>query len=254
MVVMAQLLITGASGTLGRQVVGAATAAGHQVRALSRREHVGYTGVHWHQGELLAGAGVESAVDGVDVIVHCATQPTGGKDVRAAGNLLAAAKRAGVRHIVYTSIVGVDRIPLPYYKTKLRVEEALAASGVAHTILRATQFHDLIGAIFAVQRFSPVLWALRGVRFQPIATKDVADRLLALVDAEPAGRVPDIGGPQIRSHADLGRAYLAARQSRRRVLGAPLPGRIVAAYREGANLVPQNAVGHVRFEDYLSRS
>ena len=62
-------------------------------------------------------------------------------------------------------------------------------------MLRSTQFHDLIKTSFSIQRFSPVLWALRGVRFQPIDTRDVAERLVALADREPAGRVADIGGP-----------------------------------------------------------
>src|SRR5215208_5427795 len=170
------VLVTGATGTLGRKVVGEATAAGHHLRAMSRRSHVGYTGVHWSQGDLLTGAGVDAAVDGVDVVVHCATQGTGDKDVTSTQNLITAARRAGIAHIVYISIVGIDRIPLPYYKTKLRVERTLAASGVGHTVLRATQFHDLIKMTFSIQRFSPVLWTLRGVRFQPIDTRDVAAR------------------------------------------------------------------------------
>ena len=149
-----EVLITGATGTLGRKLVGAATAAGHHVRAMSRRSHVGYTGVHWSQGDLLANTGIDAAVEGVDVVVHCATQGTADKDVRSTENLLTAARKAGVGHIIYVSIVGIDRIPLPYYKTKLRVEQTLKASGVGHTVLRATQFHDLIKMTFAIQRFS----------------------------------------------------------------------------------------------------
>ncbi|ART72007.1 epimerase [Mycobacterium dioxanotrophicus] len=246
------VLVTGATGTLGHHVVPEVTAAGHPVRALSRRERVGYTGVHWCQGDLTRGAGLDAALDGVDVVIHCATQPTGSKDVTATENLLAAASRAGVEHIVYISIVGIDRIPLPYYKAKLRAEEALAASRIGHTVLRATQFHELIEKIFAVQRFSPVLWALRGVRFQPIDTRDVAVRLAELVDVPPAGRVPDIGGPAVHDHNELGRMYLAARGSRRHVFSLTLGGRVVAGYKTGANLVPENAVGTTTFQDYLS--
>jgi uncharacterized protein YbjT (DUF2867 family) len=150
------------------------------------------------------------------------------------------------------SIVGIDSIPLPYYKTKLRVERALEASGVGHTVLRATQFHDLIEVTFSIQRFSPVLWTLRGVRFQPIATRDVAARLVTLAAGEPAGRVADIAGPEVHTHADLGRMFLAARGSRRRVVEVPVPGRIVSGYRSGANLAPDNAVGTIGFEDYLA--
>ena len=169
-------------------------------------------------------------------------------------NLIAAARRAGVAHLIYVSIVGIDRIPLPYYKTKLRVEEALAASGLGHTVLRATQFHDLIKAMFAAQRFSPVLLALRGVRFQPIDTRDVAARLVELIDAHPAGRVADIGGPVVEEHTDLGRKYLATRGSRRRVVGVPSLGGIAAGYRSGANVVPDNPVGTITFEEYLANA
>jgi uncharacterized protein YbjT (DUF2867 family) len=245
------LLVTGATGTLGRKVVGAATAAGHQVRAMSRRSHVGYTGVHWTQGDLLADTGVDAAVDGVDVVVHCATQFTGDKDVTATENLITAARKAGVAHIVYVSIVGIDRIPLPYYKTKLRVERALEASVVGHTVQRATQFHDLIRTGFSVQRFAPLLSTLRGVNFQPIDTGDVTARLVELLDSEPAGRVPDIGGPTVHTHADLARMYLAAGSSRRPIVQIPVPGRIVAGFRAGANLAPDKAVGRIGFAEYL---
>ena len=139
-------------------------------------------------------------------------------------NLITAARGAGVGHVVYVSIVGIDRIPLPYYRTKLRGEQALESSGVGHTVLRATQFHDLIDTTFSIQRWSPVLWALRGVRFQPIDTRDVAARLVELVDAPPAGRAPDIGGPAVHTHAELARMYLAARGGRRAVVATAAAG------------------------------
>jgi uncharacterized protein YbjT (DUF2867 family) len=246
------VLVTGATGTLGHRVVPEATAAGHQVRALSRRSRVGYTGVHWSQGDLLSGSGVDAAVDGMDVIVHCATQFTRDKDVTSTENLIVAARRAGVGHIVYVSIVGIDQIPLPYYKTKLRVERALEASGIGHTVMRATQFHELIKMTFSIQRFSPVLCVLRGGRFQPIDTRDVTSRLVELIDCEPAGRVADIGGPAVHTHAELARMYVAARGGRRPVVEVPVPGRIVAGYRTGANLAPDNPVGTIGFADYLA--
>jgi uncharacterized protein YbjT (DUF2867 family) len=247
-----QVLITGATGTLGHRVVGEATEAGHKVRALSRRDHVGYTGVHWAQGDLLSGDGIDAALDGIDTVIHCATQGTHGKDVVSANNLISAARRAGIANIIYISIVGIDRIPLPYYKTKLRVEQTLEASGVGHTVLRATQFHDLITMSFSIQRFSPLLWSLKGVRFQPIDTRDVTARLVELIDCEPAGRVPDIGGPAVQSHAELARAYLAARDGRRPVVEIPAPGRIAAGFRSGANLAPDNPVGAIGFAEYLA--
>jgi uncharacterized protein YbjT (DUF2867 family) len=248
------VLVTGATGTLGHHVVPEATQAGHKVRALSRRDRVGYTGVHWQRGDLLAPETLDAALDGIEVVVHCATQPTGSKDIVAARNLTNAVRRNGVGHLIYISIVGIEDIPLPYYRTKLRVEQLLADSGVGHTILRATQFHELIEKIFDAQRFSPVLLALRDVQFQPIDTRDVAVRLVELIDQDPERRVSDIGGPEVLSHSDLGHMYLSAHNSGRRVVRFTLPGRVAAGYRSGAHLTPQNRVGTVTFRDYLASS
>ncbi len=249
-----EVLITGATGTLGTHVVAASLAAGHRVRPLSRSQRTDDTGTQWRQGDLLTGAGIDAAVEGVDVVINCATQPTGGKDVTSMHNLAAAARRAGVGHIVHISIVGIDRIPLPYYRTKLRAERALEDSGVGHTVVRATQFHDLIATTFSAQKYFPALFAVSGVRFQPIDTRDVAARLVDLADGYAAGRVSDIGGPTVHTHADLGRMYLAAHNGRRPVLAVPVPGRIAAGFRSGANLAPDKPVGTVGFAEYLGRT
>lgn len=249
-----EVLVTGATGTLGHRVVCEATDAGHKVRALSRRPHVGYTGVHWAQGDLLSGEGIDAALDGIDTVIHCATQGTRGKDLVSATNLISAARRAKIDNIIYVSIVGIDRIPLPYYKTKLRVEEALTASGLGHTITRVTQFHDLIESIFSAQRFSPTLIAIKDVRFQPIDTRDVAAHLVPMIERGPAGRVDDIGGPAVLGHDDLGRMYLTSRGSRRRVVSLPVPAGIIAGFKTGANLVPANPIGTVGFAQHLGRS
>jgi uncharacterized protein YbjT (DUF2867 family) len=92
------------------------------------------------------------------------------------------------------------------------------------------------------------------VRFQPIDTRDVTGRLVELIDCEPAGRVGDIGGPVVHTHAELARMYLAARGGRRPVVEIPVPGRIVAGYRTGANLAPDNPVGTISFPDYLTEN
>jgi uncharacterized protein YbjT (DUF2867 family) len=247
-----RVLITGATGTLGSRVLPVAVASGHGVSALSRRDHPDSGEVRWRRADLLTGEHLDAALDGIEVIINCATQPTGDKDVDSMRNLASGARRAGVSHLVHVSIVGIDTIPLPYYRTKLRVEEVLADSGVGHTVLRATQFHELINTTFSIQRYSPVLWALRNVRFQPIDTSDVATRLVELVDTEPAGRVRDIGGPTVHTHVELARQYLSARHSRRPVIALPVPGRIVAGYRSGANLAPDNPVGTIEFADYLA--
>jgi uncharacterized protein YbjT (DUF2867 family) len=240
---MTTILVTGGTGTLGTPTVAALRAAGHDVRVLSRKTGPGLT-----TGDLLTGAGVSAALGGVDTVLHLAT---GRRDVDAARTLLAEARQAGIRHLVYISIVGVDAIPLGYYRQKLQVEALVAGSGLPHTILRATQFHNLVAALFRAQRFSPVLLA-PAFSVQPIEVREVAARLVEIAGADAAGRVPDIGGPERRSGRDLARIWLNATGSRRLVAPARLPGKTFAALQAGHNLVPGVPYGRRTFEEFLA--
>lgn len=237
--------MTGGTGTLGRPVVRYLREAGRDVRVLSRRP-----GAEVATGDLRTGEGVDAAVAGVTTIVHCATT-LGRHDVATTRTLVEAARRAGVPHLVYVSIVGVDRVPMPYYRAKLEAEQVVADSGLPWTILRATQFHELIATMWQVQRFLPVTLTPAGVRVQPIAAAEVAARLAELAGGEPAGRVPDLGGPEVRDAADLARAYLRSVGRRRPVLPLRLPGKAFHGYREGGHLTPAHADGRRTFEEWL---
>ncbi|CAL9384320.1 SDR family oxidoreductase [Streptomyces sp. enrichment culture] len=243
---MTTILVTGGTGTLGRHVTERLRADGHEVRVLSR--HAQPYAVDLREG----GGGLGAAVEGVDTVVHCATMPRGG-DERAAANLIAAARRAGVGHLVYISIVGVDRVPFGYYRTKLAVERLVEESGLGWTTLRTTQFHDLLVQLFEVLARSPLMPLPAGVADQPVEVGEVADRLVELALAAPAGRVEDMGGPEVRSFASLARAYLAAAGRRRALVNVPLAGATYRAFRAGGHLTPGLAVGKGTFEEYLER-
>ncbi len=250
---MTAILVTGGTGTLGRAVVSQLTEAGYQVRSLSRRPAPPATPEGaWATGDLRRNTGLDQAVTGIDVIVHCATTLTGG-DQNAAGNLIAAARRAGAPHLVYISIAGIDRVPLGYYKAKLATERLIKESGLPWTILRATQFHELILRLCETLARPPVMLVPAGFRFQPVLAAEVAERLAGLAGQPPAGRVPDMGGPQIRGIRDLAASYLRASGRRRRVLPVPLPGRAFAGFRRGGNLAPDEATGTVTFEEFLAQ-
>ncbi|WP_175409464.1 SDR family oxidoreductase [Streptomyces sp. TRM64462] len=242
---MGTILVTGGTGTLGRPLTERLRADGHEVRVLSRHSAP-------HAVDLRDGAGLDAALSGVDTVVHCATTPKGG-DERAACHLIAAAQRAGVGHLVYISIVGVDRVPLGYYKTKLAVERLIGGSGLGWTVLRTTQFHDLVLQVLERCARLPVMPVFAGVSDQPIEVREVAARLAELAAAAPAGRVPDMGGPEVRTFADLARAYLRAAGKRRPLLPVPLPGATYRAFRAGGHLAPERAVGRGTFEEYLAR-
>ena len=242
---MTTILVTGGTGTLGRLVTERLRADGHEVRVLSR--HSRPYAVDLREG----GAGLEAAVAGVDTIVHCATTQTGG-DEKAAGNLVAAARRAGVGHLLYISIVGVDRVPYPYYRTKFAVEKLIEESGLGWTVLRATQFHDLLVMMFKALAKLPVMLLPGRVSDQPVEVAEVAARLAELAADAPAGRVEDMGGPEIRTFESLARAYLKATGRRRAVVNVPLWGRAYRAFRSGGHLAPEHAVGKGTFEEYLA--
>jgi uncharacterized protein YbjT (DUF2867 family) len=245
------VLVTGGTGTLGQEVVQRLAAQGRPVRVLSRRppspEH-GSAG--WATGDLKTGRGIDAAVAGADVIVHCAT---GLGDVGAARHLIESARRAGSPHLAYISIVGVDRIPFGYYKSKIQVERLVEDSGLPWTVLRATQFHQLILRGCETLAHLPVLPVPAGTSFQPIEAGEVATRLAALAAGPAAGRVPDMGGPEVRGAASLALSYLAARRRDRPVVPVRLPGVVFAGYRRGDHLAPDHAVGRVTFEEFLTQ-
>jgi uncharacterized protein YbjT (DUF2867 family) len=240
---MPTILVTGGTGTLGRPTVAHLHAAGHQIRVLSRKP-----GRDLVTGDLNTGEGLTEAVKGADVVVHLATS-RGRGDINQTKNLLHALEGTDT-HIVVVSIVGVDRIPLGYYRDKVEVEGLVARSGLPFTILRATQFHQLADEIFAAQRFLPVLLA-PAITLQPIAVEDVAARLAELVTGEPAGRVPDIGGPERLSVPDLARAWKQANHSRRPVVPLKLPGKIFRGYASGEAIVPGTPYGRRTFAEFL---
>ncbi|WP_020386266.1 SDR family oxidoreductase [Kribbella catacumbae] len=243
---MRTILVTGGTGTLGRPTVQRLRAAGHDIRVLSRKHGPGLV-----TGDLTTGQGIKEAVNGVDTVVHLATS-LGRRDVAQTQNLIESVRPSGVEHLIAMSIVGIDEIPLSYYRYKLESERLITQSSIPYSVLRATQFHDLIDQVFTAQRFLPLLLA-PSIKLQPIAVEDIADRLAELVTAQPAGRVPDIGGPEQRSVPDLARAWKHAANASRPVLPLRLPGKIFRSYASGSAMTTGTPYGHQTFDDYLTK-
>ncbi|MEV4620452.1 NAD(P)H-binding protein [Asanoa sp. NPDC049573] len=253
------ILVTGGTGTLGQLVVPRLLEKGSQVRVLTRTARPAADGISYVVGDLASGAGAEAAVEGVGTIVHLAGSQKG-DDVKAR-HLMAAAAKAGVEHVVYISVVGADRTPVKsaadramfgYVEAKRLAEEIVVASGVPYSTLRATQFHELIFTTVKALAKLPVVPAPAGLKAQPIAADEVAARLVELALGEPQGLVPDYGGPRVYAFADLARSYLKATGRRRPIIPMPAPGAAARAYRAGANLTPDRAVGSLTWEDFLT--
>ena len=244
---MATILVTGGSGTLGQHLVSHLRQQGHDVRVLSRR-----AGAGTHQGDLTKGSGLAAAIRGASVVVHAAsdTRRLGRRDEAQTRQLLASC--GGVDHLVYVSIVGIDRIPYAYYRAKLRCEELVASSGVPYSILRATQFHELLEMGLRVLSRLPVVPLPLDFRFQPMAATEAADQLATLALAPPAGRVPDVGGPEVIDLATIAAAWTQLRGPLRRTVRLPIPGATASGFRQGFNTCPERAVGTITWRQFLA--
>jgi uncharacterized protein YbjT (DUF2867 family) len=255
----ALVLVTGGTGTLGRLVVPRLRDAGLRVRVLSRSSGEPREGIELVTGDLATGDGIEAAVQGAEIVIHLAGSTKGDEDK--ALSLVRAASRAGAPHLVYISVVGADRIPVAggvdramfgYFASKLAAERVVADSGLPWTTLRATQFHDLLLKTVQGMAKLPVIPVPAGFRFQPVDTGEVADRLVELALGTPAGLVADIAGPRVYDMAALLRGYLQARGKHRLLVPVRLPGRAARAFRAGANLAPERAVGRRTWEQFLA--
>jgi uncharacterized protein YbjT (DUF2867 family) len=254
---MSRVLVTGGTGTLGRALVPALRAAGHDVSVLSRS--AGATtdpDVPRRVGDLRTGAGLDEAVRGVDAVVHLASDGRHAREVDVDGTarLSGAAATAGCTHLLLISIVGCDAIPFSYYRAKTTAEHVALAGPVPASVLRATQFHELVVRFAQAVTLGPVAVVPRGLRFAPVDVRDVAERLVRAVTEGPQGRLPDLGGPDVVDLADVAASWARARGRRRpRVVRPPAWGRLLSAHAAGANLPgPQAERGRRTLEAWVA--
>jgi uncharacterized protein YbjT (DUF2867 family) len=150
-------------------------------------------------------------------------------------------------------VVGTDRVPFGYSKAKVAAEKIVAGSGLPWTLLRATQLYDFILSGAKNMSRLPVVVTPKDFRCQPVDPADVADRLTEVALRRPAGRVPDVGGPEVSTWAEMVQQYLQATGRHRPLLQVPMPG--TKAIRAGALLVqdPASKLGTRTWKDFLAR-
>ncbi len=279
---MKRILIAGGTGVLGRALVANLRAAGCRVRVMSRQPPLltapfsrsgsgeGAGGeVEWAQADLATGAGLSAALEDTPIVIHAATlsaaTPKGLRpdylfahprivDVDGTHRLIEQACATRVEHFLYVSIVGIDHFPqMGYYRHKVEAEQLVAASGLPWTILRATQFHQLLDGLLTATSALPLMPLATDFQFQPIDPGEVAERIRSLVADGPIGRAPDMGGPEVLRLDDMARAWLAARGLQRRIIHLPLPDSFGGAFKCGDLTCPQNKYGRLTWAEWLQR-
>jgi uncharacterized protein YbjT (DUF2867 family) len=253
---MQHILVTGGAGRLGSLVVKHLSAAGYPVRGMSRRASPGddWLGTEWKQADLETGAGLAEAVQGMDVVVHLAGKGNWKVDFEGTRRLLGAAREAGVSHLVFISIVGIDKVPWAGGKAKLASEDLIEHSGIPWSILRATQFHYGIDLLLRILTRLPLVALIpTDLPLQPVAEEEVARRLVEIAQAGPSGRLPDMGGPQVYTSGELARIWLKQRGMHRAILPIFLPGKMASALRQGGNTCPPQATGRLSWEAWLQQ-
>lgn len=246
-------VVIGGTGTVGSHAVRALAAAGAEVVCVSRRPPSSERVVEHRRADLVSGAGLDAALGGADVVVDAANDATSGaREVLVAGTqrALLSASRAGAGHYVLISIVGIDAVPMRYYRAKLDQERAVEHGPLPWTILRATQFHELIDRILSIA----ARWRLRpsgSIPLQPVAAEEVGVQLAEIARGDPRRVRLAFAGPQVEPLGELSRAWTSAR--RRRLVGVPLwlPGAVGAALRRGALCDPRAPTGSQTFESWL---
>jgi uncharacterized protein YbjT (DUF2867 family) len=244
-----KIVVIGGTGLIGSQAVEKLTAAGHVAVPAAPS-----TGV-----DLIAGHGVDQALRGADVAVNLANSPTFDHASLAffrtsMTNLLAAGKRAGVRHQVILSIVGVDQVPqLDYYRAKALQEELLRQGPTPYSIVRATQFFEFMDAALAWTSDENTV-RLPSTRIQPIAAADVSDAVVEVAIGAPLQGIRNVAGPDVFALDELGKITLAAQHDARDVVTDEQAGMFAAITGDVLLGGPDAHLAPTHYQDWIERA
>lgn len=241
-----KLVVIGGTGRIGSQVVRKLTAAGHEAVPAAPS-----TGV-----DLITGEGLDRALEGADVVSNVANSPTFDEASldffrTSMNNLIAAGERAGVRHQVVLSIVGVDRVPqLDYYRAKTLQEELLRQGPTPYSIVRATQFFEFMDAVMSWTSDSDTV-RLPATRIQPMAAAEVVDAVVEVSTGTPLRGIRNVAGPDVFPLDELGRITLAARHDGRKVVTDDTAGMFAAVTDDALIAGPDAHLAPTHYRDWL---
>ncbi len=264
---MSTILITGGTGTFGRDLTALLQPTAHTLRIMSRKPAPPDlpANIEWAVANLATGTGVDDAVRGADIIINAASDSGGNThlaDVVGLQLLLNAAQSHKIGHFLHISIVGIDQMPFGYYRHKLDAEAVVSTAAIPYSIARITQFHSLVLGIFEPLLKIPdaPLRIPTDIQFQSIDSREAAAQTLTYLHTPANGRLPDTGGPEVLMLGDMAQILLDARKDSRPIeptltpdpkLFWPSP-EAIAAYRRGLNTAPDHRCGSITWRDFVT--
>ncbi|MBD2754351.1 SDR family oxidoreductase [Spirosoma validum] len=261
---MNKILIIGGSGVLGSAVVHTLqteridflTGSRNQLKKDSYSTVNQSTEIPWTRVDLVTGEGLPKALIGVDTVLHLASAP--GKigheffETVITRNLLSALKQSTVKHLIYSSIVGVDKIQYSYYRAKREAELLIQESQLPYTILRATQFHDLVDAALGKLMSLPIGFIPKKLLDQPIDVGSVAQKLYQLTQTGPQQTIINLGGPQVLDAGTLVKQWMRYRKISKPIIPIPILGSLMKSFARGEHTCPEKAFDSKTWETYLA--
>ena len=229
-----KITVVGASGLIGTKVVERLAEKGHDVVAASRSSGT----------DVLTGAGLADALAGADGLVDVTNSPSFEADAvlafftASATNIVEAAGAAGVGHYIALSIVGVDGLPdSPYMRAKVAQERIITESGIAYTIVRATQFAEFTDGIVESLTVGAEVHVPDAL-IQPIPADDFAATVASAAAAEPIDGILNVGGPTKITFEQMARDVLARKGEDMKVVVDPAARYFGAALSMNSLVIP----------------
>jgi uncharacterized protein YbjT (DUF2867 family) len=261
---MDTVLITGGTGHLGRDLVSRLKGS-YRIRVVARSAGSD-PDVEWIRGDLATGEGIADALVGTRTLIHAATLSPAARrgffvpkdlwtspsevDREGTSRLLDLAAAAGVGHILYVSIVGIDRPRVPYLRRKLEAEYLVRQGPIPWSIARATQFHWLLDRMFGKMARLPLV-PLPDLQVEPVDTTDFADYLVESVGQGPHGRLDDFGGPEVLTFSEAFDQWRHIRDGSVRTMRVPLPAAATNAAAAMSLSDPSSRHGTITWAEWL---
>lgn len=244
------ILITGGTGLLGKAVCHFLDQAGLSYQVASHQKPTLNGSVFM---DLTTSNGMAEAVRGKNVILHLASDKKHpDNDVHGTERLLDAIRSQGLNvHFIYISIVGVEELPMPYFKQKAQVEKMVMQSGIPYSILKATQFHEYVDSILHSLFKLGIGLVPKNVFVQPVSVTVIAKKLVDICMSQPTFRMQSLGGPEIFKLEDLAGQWLQARMKSNKHITFSLWGNNGKKLKNGVLTCPQDKAGGLNWRSWL---